>query len=92
MNNPTGGKKSARHMIWVIGLVVLFAVFAFMLARPLGETESGPAAKPAPQSTEWAEEPKGLAVPVTLPTTPMKMEPEVKEGETGEGEDAKEGE
>jgi hypothetical protein len=90
MDNPTGGKKSSRHMIWVVGLVVLFAVFAFMFARPLGETESDPAAKPAPQSTEWAEEPKGPAVPVTLPTTPMKMEPVVKEGQAGEGEDAKE--
>jgi preprotein translocase subunit YajC len=37
MNDPIGGKKPANRMIWLLGLVVLFAVFAFMFARPLGE-------------------------------------------------------
>lgn len=81
MDNPTGGKKSARHMVWVVGLIALFAIFAFMFARPLGKTESDPAAKPAPQSTEWAEDAKDPAVPVELPTTPMTnvpIEPEKK--------------
>jgi hypothetical protein len=75
MNDPVRKTRTASKWLWpvVVALFVIGALYWF--AKPLGEPEKVLTAKPVAQSTEWAEDPEGPAVPVTLPTTPLKNVP-----------------
>jgi hypothetical protein len=86
MNDPVRETKSAGKWLWLVALVVVVIGSLFWFAQPLGESEGDEAAKPVAQSTEWAEEPEGPAVPVTLPTTPLKNVPIEDRGESREPE------
>lgn len=88
MSDPVRETKTAGKWLWpvVVTLLVIGALFWF--AKPLGEPEKVGTAKPAAQSTEWAEEPKGPAVPVTLPTTPLTNVPIEDRGESRGAEKA----
>jgi hypothetical protein len=75
MIDPMRETKTARKWLWPV-IATLFVIGAlFWFAKPLGESQKVGITKPAVQSTEWAEEPEGPAVPVTLPTTPMMNAP-----------------
>ncbi|WP_067734310.1 hypothetical protein [Novosphingobium naphthalenivorans] len=62
---PTGRAK----WFWIIIILLLLVVLVVWLWKPSGDT-SGivPAPVPTGQSTDWAVEPDGPSVPVTLPT------------------------
>lgn len=61
--------------LWIVVIVVLLVVLVAWLIRPAGEDSEIAADAPATQSTEWAVEPEGPKVPVTLPDTPMTNTP-----------------
>lgn len=72
MNTTVQDGKSKRKWIWTIGLVLLAIAISFWFARPLGEPAKVEPGKPQAQSTEWAPDADEKAVPVNLPTTPLK--------------------
>ena len=62
---PTGRAK----WFWIIIILLLIVVFAIWLWKPSGNTgDIAAAPEPTGQSTDWAVEPAGPKVPVTLPT------------------------
>ena len=74
MTNPVEEKSPASKWFWIMVLVLLLAVSIYWFSDSVGETEPASPVGAAAQSTEWAQEPEGEAVPVTLPNTPLKME------------------
>lgn len=78
MTDPARSDVTRKKRLWLFGLVLLAIAVSFWFARPLGE----PTTKPRAQSTEWAPEPEGEAVPVNLPTTPLKNSAGVSESDT----------
>jgi hypothetical protein len=86
MSDPLGGSKTAKKWVRTLGLVLLAIGAAVWFARPLGEPTMVEPSRPAPQSTEWAPEPEGSAVPVTLPKTPMTNVPVEDKGAAPEAE------
>lgn len=75
MSDPVRKTKTAGKWLWPVVMTLFVIAALFWFAKPLGEPEKIGSAKPVAQSTEWAEEPEGPAVPVTLPTTPLKNVP-----------------
>jgi hypothetical protein len=71
MSDQLGGSRTNKKWVWTLVLVLLAIGAAVWFARPLGETAKVEPSGPAAQSTEWAPEPEGSAVPVTLPKTQM---------------------
>jgi hypothetical protein len=72
VTDPAPDNPPSKRLLKVV-LVVVVIVAIFLVAKPLGYRQPAP---PEPQSTEWANEPEGPAVPVTLPKTPMTNVPE----------------
>jgi cytochrome c-type biogenesis protein CcmH/NrfF len=66
--------------LWIVLVLVLLVVLAIWIARSQKERDLV-VTVPAGQETEWAVEPTGPAVPVTLPTTPMTNAPATEEPE-----------
>ena len=75
MSDPVRETKTASRWLWLVAAALLVIGALFWFAKPLSKPDKVAIAKPVAQSTEWAEEPKGPAVPVTLPTTPLKNVP-----------------
>jgi hypothetical protein len=85
MSDPSRETKSASKWLWLVAVALIVAGGLFWFAKPLGVPEKDEAAAPVAQSTEWVEEPKGPAVPVVLPTTPLKNVPIEDRDESREG-------
>jgi hypothetical protein len=81
MTDPARSDATRKKRLWMFGLVLLAIAVSFWFARPLGEPDKVEPGKPQAQSTEWAPEPEGEAVPVDLPTTPLKDVADVSEGD-----------
>jgi hypothetical protein len=75
MNDPVHETRSTGKWLWPVVVILIVIGALFWFAKPLGEPEKVGTAEPVAQSTEWTEVPAGPAVPVTLPTTPLKNVP-----------------
>lgn len=75
MTSSNRHKKSNQKRTWTIVLILLAIGASLWFAKPLDVSRKAETSKPAAQSTEWALEPEGTAVPVTLPDTPLRNVP-----------------
>lgn len=81
MADKPGGQSSSR-MFWIIVLILLLVLVIGWLVSPMGKVETvQQAGEPAAQESDWAEEPTGPAVDVTLPEAPMTNAPAAPDGE-----------
>jgi len=76
MTEPVSERPPAKRWFWKICLIlaVVAAILWFAVSLETGKKE--PAGQPVARSTDWAPEPTGPVVPVTLPKTPMTNTPE----------------
>lgn len=86
MNDPVRDSKPVGKWLWTAVLILLAIGAIFWFAKPLGEPAKVETTKPVAQSTEWAPVPEGSAVPVTLPTIPLKNVREEDRGKAREAE------
>lgn len=86
MVDSVPGPKPATRLIWVLAAAVAIAAGFIWFARPAGDRTQAPPAKPVAQSTDWAAEPQGPAVPVELPKTPMTNAPQASEAQPAKKE------
>jgi len=90
MTDPVRDGRANSRWLWAIVLIIIAVAVTYWLASPLGEQAKVEPTKPQAQSTEWAPTPEGPAVPVTLPTTKLKVVPIDDKNEAREREPAKE--
>jgi hypothetical protein len=84
MSDPLREDSAMKKWVWAFLLVLLAIGVTVWFARPWAEPTKVETSGPAPQSTEWAPEPEGSAVPITLPKTPMTNVPDEDKGAASE--------
>lgn len=75
MTDPDSGGKPTGRLLWAVILILLLVLVIGWFANPFGKVEQGQQAGPQQMSTDWAEEPTGEAVDVTLPKTEITNAP-----------------